>query len=147
VSRQDGDHDGRVLRPLALVDRRGIGRHQRVEPTEAVGDGPAVETDGDTPPLRPLSPLPAAILLACAWHRLVMCAWAKPRRRRKTSARSSRRWRGMWTVWSCSPKSAHSSLNVSIGLRRAGLRPSSLRFVTIALVPSATFPGLLTAPA
>jgi hypothetical protein len=31
----EGDHDGRVLRPLALVDRRLIGQHQLIEPARA----------------------------------------------------------------------------------------------------------------
>ena len=40
--RQHGDDDGRILRALALVNGRGVGRNQRVEITEAVGNGPPV---------------------------------------------------------------------------------------------------------
>ena len=40
------DDDGGVLGSLALVNGRGVGRNQRVELTEAVGDGAAVETGG-----------------------------------------------------------------------------------------------------
>src|SRR5689334_797294 len=39
----DRDHDGRVLRALALMDGHGIGRDQRVELAKAVGDRTAVE--------------------------------------------------------------------------------------------------------
>ena len=39
----DRDNHGRVLRALALMDGRGIGRYQRVELAKAVGDRTAVE--------------------------------------------------------------------------------------------------------
>src|SRR5262249_38098133 len=44
VLRQHRNHDRRVFRALALVDRDGVGRHQRVELTEAVAHQTAVET-------------------------------------------------------------------------------------------------------
>src|SRR5262249_38327916 len=37
----------RVFRALAFVDRRGIGRHQRVKFAKAVGHGTSVETGGE----------------------------------------------------------------------------------------------------
>src|ERR1700720_4396273 len=44
---QNRDYDGRVFGALALVDRRGVGRPQRIEFAEAVGDSAAVETGGE----------------------------------------------------------------------------------------------------
>lgn len=41
--RQNGDDHGRILRALALVHGRCVGRKQRVERPEAVGDDPPVE--------------------------------------------------------------------------------------------------------
>jgi hypothetical protein len=46
VLRHDRYDDRWVFRSLALVDRRGIGRHERVELTKAVGDRAAVELCG-----------------------------------------------------------------------------------------------------
>ena len=40
------DHGG-IFRALALVDGRGIGRHQHVEFAKSVGDGPAVKAGDD----------------------------------------------------------------------------------------------------
>jgi hypothetical protein len=44
---QHRDDDRGILGPLALVDGRGIGRHQRVEFPKSVGDGTAVEAGGE----------------------------------------------------------------------------------------------------
>src|SRR5438105_8794693 len=44
---QNRDYDGRVFGALALVDGCGVGRYQRVEFAEAVGDSAAVETGGE----------------------------------------------------------------------------------------------------
>ena len=41
---QNRDHDGRIFRSLALVNRHGIGRDQRVELAKAIGDSATVET-------------------------------------------------------------------------------------------------------
>ncbi len=41
------DDHGQVFRALALVDGRGIGRHQCVELAEPVGDSAAVEAGGE----------------------------------------------------------------------------------------------------
>src|SRR5262249_21247028 len=40
---QHWNDDRRIFRALALVDRYGVGRHQRVKLTEAVGDGTPIE--------------------------------------------------------------------------------------------------------
>ena len=44
--------DGRVFRALGLVDRRRIGRHQRVQLAEAVDHLPSIEADSDLTCLR-----------------------------------------------------------------------------------------------
>ena len=41
---QHRDHHGRIFRALALVDRRGIGRHQRVQLAEAVDQIASLES-------------------------------------------------------------------------------------------------------
>src|ERR1700730_12470593 len=41
------DHDGRVFRALALVNRRRIGQHQLMEFAKAVGEISAIEVDGE----------------------------------------------------------------------------------------------------
>jgi hypothetical protein len=46
VLRHDRDHDGRVLRALALVDGRGVGRHQGIKFAKAVSDRSSIETGG-----------------------------------------------------------------------------------------------------
>jgi hypothetical protein len=46
------DDDRWVFRALALVDRRGIGRDQRVEFPEAVGDCATVEVCGELAQIR-----------------------------------------------------------------------------------------------
>jgi hypothetical protein len=38
-----GNDHGRIFRTLAFVNRRGVGRHQHVQFSKAVGDGSAVE--------------------------------------------------------------------------------------------------------
>ena len=38
VLRHDRDNDGRVFRALALMDRRGVSRHQRVQFAKAKGN-------------------------------------------------------------------------------------------------------------
>ena len=43
VLRHDGNDNGGILRALGFVDRGGVGRDQRVEFAEAVGDGAPVE--------------------------------------------------------------------------------------------------------
>src|SRR5439155_13218048 len=43
VLRHDRNHYGWVFRALALVDARGVCRHEHVEFTESISDGPAVE--------------------------------------------------------------------------------------------------------
>ncbi len=47
VLRHYRDDDSWVLRPLAFVNGRSIGRHQRIEFAKPVGDGPAVEAGGE----------------------------------------------------------------------------------------------------
>src|SRR3954454_21630033 len=46
VLRQHRDHDGGIFRSLALMDRRRISRHQRVEFAKPVGDRAAIEAGG-----------------------------------------------------------------------------------------------------
>src|SRR6516164_1980218 len=41
------DHDGRVFRTLALVNRRRVGQHQLIEFAKAVGEISAIEVDGE----------------------------------------------------------------------------------------------------
>jgi len=43
VLRHDRDDRSRIFRALAFVDGRGVGRQQRIEFAETVGDGAAVE--------------------------------------------------------------------------------------------------------
>src|SRR5438309_6292120 len=43
----DRDHDGRILRALALVDGRGVGGHQSVELAKAIGHRTPVEAGGE----------------------------------------------------------------------------------------------------
>jgi hypothetical protein len=43
VLRHDRDDRSRIFRALAFVDGRGVGRQQRIEFAESVGDGAAVE--------------------------------------------------------------------------------------------------------
>ena len=43
VLRHQRDHHGRILRALALVDRRSIGEHQLIELAEAVADLPSIK--------------------------------------------------------------------------------------------------------
>jgi hypothetical protein len=43
VLRQDRDNHGGILRALALVDGGGVGRDQRVELAEPIGDGSPVK--------------------------------------------------------------------------------------------------------
>ena len=42
---QDRDNDRWIFGPLALVDRHGIGWHERIEFAEAIGDIAAIESD------------------------------------------------------------------------------------------------------
>jgi hypothetical protein len=47
LSEHWNDHGGIFRRPLAFVNGRGVGWHQRVELTESVRDGPAIEANND----------------------------------------------------------------------------------------------------
>src|SRR5215203_1145141 len=49
VLRHHGNDDGGVLRTLALVDARRIGRDEHVEFAKSVGHGSAVEANGSSP--------------------------------------------------------------------------------------------------
>ena len=49
---QHRDHHGRILRTLALVERRGIGRHQRVQLAETVNEIASLEPRGELARLR-----------------------------------------------------------------------------------------------
>jgi hypothetical protein len=42
---QDRDNNRWIFGPLALVDRHGIGWHERIEFAEAIGDIAAIESD------------------------------------------------------------------------------------------------------
>jgi len=47
VLRHDRDDRSRIFPALAFVDGRGVGRQQRIEFAETVGDGAAVEVGND----------------------------------------------------------------------------------------------------
>jgi hypothetical protein len=52
VLRHDWDHDGRVLRALTFMDRRGVSRHQRVQFAKAIGNRTTIKRRGKFPAIR-----------------------------------------------------------------------------------------------
>src|SRR5215467_470070 len=52
VLRHDWDNDGRVIRALALMDRRSISRHQRVQFAKAIGNRMPIKDRGKFPAVR-----------------------------------------------------------------------------------------------